>query len=841
MVNNQEEKNQASETVVIAPSEKKRLFKGFRRGAKKEKKERVRPKSVIFQGAAVASIVITLIYFGFYGATFSAGIGVFWELLIGILAGAVGITILGLLHALFIFIGRKLPRMFKGDYMAGFGTVFKAMPIPSTSAIWGSIMSLLLFQLLWFQYPLPFAFLTGTLIIILEALLGAAIAFTVTGGFKKIGIVKRILVILLVLLVMAFNVYLVLWLSSSGSAEHIIDYRTFVPKHLQKFQAADPSLPGPYKVGSLTYGSGSDKRRPEYGEDAAIKTETVDASVIFKGYKGYKAKVRSWYWGFDIKAFPVNGRVWYPEDTGPFPLVLIVHGNHDMNDYSDPGYEYLGELLASQGFITVSVDENFLNGGFIGGIPGKKSENATRGWMMLQHLKAWQKFNRDEQNPFFLKVDLDNIALIGHSRGGEAVAHAAAQDKLRRFPDDANLELDFNFAIKTVIAIAPADGQYKPSGKLLPLENVNYFIIQGGHDADVSIFFGNRQYQRVTFSDDNYWCKASLYVYEANHGQFNTTWGRTDFYAPMSWLLNLKPLLLQEDQIKIAKFFIAAFLQATIKEKREYLHLFRNHRLAAGLLPETIYVNRFEDSTFLEVTGFEEDIDPLTTSLKGGTLKGENLAVWSEDRLYFRQGMSQENHVVRLGWDNEEKKKEKEKQDAAKYIIELPGQFAGSNGIGAETLLVFSICDSGEEPPEPEEEKEEQTGAEETGAKEKEKGKKDGEDKDKKKDEEEKEKPPLDLTLQLIDSAGKEASLPLSYFSTLHPPLKETFTKWPMMESFIYQKQSEPILETFEFPLKAFAAVNPEFDPTKLMHIIFKFDISAKGVVYVDEIGFRGL
>ena len=27
----------------------------------------------------------------------------------------------------------------------------------------------------------------------------------------------------------------------------------------------------------------------------------------------------------------------------PAPLVLVVHGNHGMADYSDPGYAYLGE------------------------------------------------------------------------------------------------------------------------------------------------------------------------------------------------------------------------------------------------------------------------------------------------------------------------------------------------------------------------------------------------------------------------------------------------------------------------------------------------------------------
>ena len=49
---------------------------------------------------------------------------------------------------------------------------------------------------------------------------------------------------------------------------------------------------------------------------------------------------------------PVNGRVWYPHGGGPYPLVLIVHGNHNMKDYSDPGYAYLGTLLASRGHHT---------------------------------------------------------------------------------------------------------------------------------------------------------------------------------------------------------------------------------------------------------------------------------------------------------------------------------------------------------------------------------------------------------------------------------------------------------------------------------------------------------
>ena len=811
----------------------------------KDEKIRQRPKSAVFKGAALASLVVAFVYSGYFGTRTQSGIGVFWEFLIGLLVCALGVMLLGLVHALFIFIGRLLPRLFKGDFFAALGSIFKALPIPTSSAIWGSAMYLFLLLMLWYHYPLPFAFIVGPFMVIIEALLGGAIGFIAGGGFKKIGLIKKILVGVQILLLLLFNLYLVLWLSDNGSTDHLIKYETHVPAHLEKLNATDPSQPGNYEVSTLIYGSGTDIKRPEYGKDVDIKTKPVDASVILKVDKGFKAKTRNWYWGFDVKKFPVNGRVWYPKGQGPFPLVLIVHGNHNMHDYSDPGYAYLGELLASQGFITVSVDENFFNGGFIGGIPSEKSENAARGWFLLQHLETWKSFNETEGNVFFGKVDMDNLALIGHSRGGEAVAHAAALNRLPRFTDDGNLELAYNFNIKTVIAIAPVDGQYRPSQKPLPLENVNYFSIQGSHDPDMSSFHGNRQYQRVRFTDQDYHCKATLYIYRANHGQFNTVWGRTDFSPPVSWFLNLEPLLPMEEQLKISKLYLSAFLQATIQGKKEYLTMFRNHRQVVDWLPKTLYVNRFEDSTFRKITDFEEDINPLTGSAAGVSLMGEHLAVWSEDRLEFRQGSTQENHVVRLGWKYDEKDKTKEtpsiskdtkesKPEIAKYAITLTEEFINTQNISDNTLLVFSMTDTGEEPPQPEEDEEEDK--EQNKEKTEKNEKKPGEKSDKDKEE---EKEPLDLTLELVDANGSSARLPLSYFSTLHPPLKVTYTKWPILENFAYEKAAEPVLETFEFPLKAFKEANPDFDPTKLEKIVFLFDKGSEGVIYLDEIGFR--
>src|SRR6185436_16158094 len=146
------------------------------------------------------------------------------------------------------------------------------------------------------------------------------------------------------------------------------------------------------------------KQRAEYRDSVTLKTKTVDGSA-FVAIDGATAKSREKFWGFTNKKLPLNGRVWFPEGEGPFPLVLIVHGNHDMTQFSDPGYGYLGELLASRGFILVSVDENFVNGSL-------RNENDGRGWLLLKHLELWNAWNDSAGGPFTHRVDMHNIALM---------------------------------------------------------------------------------------------------------------------------------------------------------------------------------------------------------------------------------------------------------------------------------------------------------------------------------------------------------------------------------------------------------------------------------------------
>ena len=117
----------------------------------------------------------------------------------------------------------------------------------------------------------------------------------------------------------------------------------------QLLTAPNPADPGPFQVRTLYYGSGKDRRRPEFRDSVTLRTTAVDGSKLASAPTPALGRSRKKYWGFGFDSMPVNGRVWYPDGPGPFPLVLIVHGNHNMKDFSDPGYGYLGRLLAQAG------------------------------------------------------------------------------------------------------------------------------------------------------------------------------------------------------------------------------------------------------------------------------------------------------------------------------------------------------------------------------------------------------------------------------------------------------------------------------------------------------------
>ncbi|WP_346385708.1 hypothetical protein [Nocardioides sp.] len=205
--------------------------------------------------------------------------------------------------------------------------------------------------------------------------------------------------------------------------------------------------------------------------------------------------------------------------TGPRPLVLFLHGRHDFcynptdqdGEYGWPcqapfqeipshlGYVYVQELLASQGFTTVSVRVNGINAQDFRLEDGGAGARAT---IIQQHLDHWTSIAAEHQ------VDLSQVVLVGHSRGGEGVDRAAIR-----------IPLGAPYRIVGQVLIAPTDfaaqtAPYVPTVTMLPYCDGDVSDLQGQKFTDTG--------RDIAAGDTS--LKSSVMVMGANHNFFNTEW-----------------------------------------------------------------------------------------------------------------------------------------------------------------------------------------------------------------------------------------------------------------------------------------------------------------------------
>jgi hypothetical protein len=487
----------------------------------------------------------------------------------------------------------------------------------------------------------------------------------------------------------------------------------------------------------MTYGSGDDRQRPEFGADTDLIAPTVDASALIGGWSAGSA--RSAVWGFASGELPLNGTIWLPDGSGPFPLVVMVHGNNSSVRYSDPGLAYLGETLASRGIIAASIDENFLSttvldrSGPITGVP------PARAWLILEHLRQFDEWNRQGGHPFERMIDMDAIGLLGHSRGGEAVATAAYLNRLTALPENPEVTFDHNYGIRAVMGLAPSDGLFMPGGEPVRLAGVDYLAIQGAWDADVVSFDGEKQWQRVEVDDDT--TKTMAYVRQANHTQFNTVWGRYDLGQGLpKHVLNARGLIDGDDQRAIASIYASTFFRSTLLDESDAFA-----RLVDGSAGVRRFASaqRFAGGGVTYVLTDEEDRDPATGA-GGATVEAEGAGGWEVIDQPMRAGPSY-GRVTRLRWDD----------SGGDVILRISVDAA----VADAQAVVFDLADARSP---------------------------------------QAARDPLEIGVEVTDQAGQTARLDPAQVGLVPTPLDASYLKWSVLQG---PPTSVPLFQTFHVQL----------------------------------------
>lgn len=683
------------------------------------------------------------------------GLGTFLDILIFFFVHQIAFGLMvPLLAVIASFLHLPVPRLFTGSLLYTEGLVFFILE-GDNLGIW-------------------FSLVTSVIYTVAGLILGVILATLTYRGLNPTTRVKISFVLLSLPLIS---------MTLIGSNNDYEVQPTFAEEvRVDPLQAQNPAEPGSYRVDYFTYGSGHDRHRQEFAGAVDLVSDPVDASEYIEEWPW----LREWFWGFDQTELPLNGRVWMPEGKGPFPLIVMVHGNHGMEYFSDGGYGYLGELLASHGFIAVSIDQNFLNYSSWSGIP--KEDMKLRAWVLMKHLLQIQRFNEHPATPFHQKVDLQNIGLIGHSRGGQAVAMVA--DYTRWFEADETLSGMEDLGIQAVVGLAPTDKRV--DGKKAMLNNIYYLVLHGARDADVNSFYGDHQYNRTYFDENLERFKSAIYIAEANHSQFNTDWGTMDMSLPAGIFLNQRDTMDGASQRLVAKVFVTAFFETALHGKEEYIDLFRDVRHGKEWLPNTQYVSRFQNGLYRPLADFDrlQDFD-ITVKTEGFTdLKIEEV----KDRLQNSKGTD----AALLEWDDE-----------GSYTAYISDSLRQEFLDDSDAYLTFSMATL-----------------------------------DLKGFDEEDTEEHIEVEIELETEAGETLHLSTDELIPVAPPIPTQFTKIaffdPIMKEGKYKEAVEPVFQTYAFPLDAFEEVDEEMDhdlhPQSIARITLHFT-SGPGKVMLDDVG----
>ena len=225
----------------------------------------------------------------------------------------------------------------------------------------------------------------------------------------------------------------------------------------------------------------------------------------------------------------LNGVIAAPQEGGPYPVAVILHGMHpgcpvDANGVDswpcDPadeqpnhaGFAWLAEELAARGMVALALN---LNAEYTLGF-GETTPDDRLEQLVDMHLRALGEASAGGDVDLGIdltgRADTSQLLLVGHSRGGESAVTLAsdwvgAPDGERPYGPAAGLLL-----------LAPAVVFSTPDGAL-PAPTA---IVLPSCDADVRAQDGMGHLESTRLADNDTWVTAA-WVDGANHNNVNTT------------------------------------------------------------------------------------------------------------------------------------------------------------------------------------------------------------------------------------------------------------------------------------------------------------------------------
>ncbi|MFF0431021.1 hypothetical protein ACFYU9_02165 [Streptomyces sp. NPDC004327] len=233
---------------------------------------------------------------------------------------------------------------------------------------------------------------------------------------------------------------------------------------------------------------------------------------------------------------------------GKRPVALFLHGRHgtcytpgsaEVSGAwpcpagtkpipSHQGYLTAQKLLASQGYVTVSISANGINGQDYQAQDGGAQARSS---LVRLHLARWADWAaHPDRAPAAVRgtapADLSKVLLVGHSRGGEGVNRAALDSLYPPPADQDGYRGPVRWKIRGNVLIGPTIfGQN-------PVPDVPSMTILPGCDGDVSDLQGQIYVDGTRGVSKGAALHSAVYVVGANHNFFNSEWTPGQAKAP---------------------------------------------------------------------------------------------------------------------------------------------------------------------------------------------------------------------------------------------------------------------------------------------------------------------